>query len=299
MNLTQIRAFVVLSECLNVTETAQRLFCTQPAVSIKIKNLEQSLNTVLFERINQRLYLTEQGKIFRQYALKMLQILETAQEHIQQFNDPHYGKITFGASHFVGAYLLPQLIADYKKIAPQVEIRMDILPSHQLIQRLENHEVEFLIMSDQVMFDPLEYHVEKILTDELILVASCEHPFTQKTGVCFEQALQEILVIKPLQSQTSKFLFHQLSQEQRQQLRILEINNLEGIKQCVIQNLGISFISRQAVANELALNLMKEIKVTDRQFIRGINCIYTKTRLLSPATTHFLKLLCHHGQHIG
>ncbi|MDO9795251.1 LysR family transcriptional regulator, partial [Glaesserella parasuis] len=59
MNLQQLKAFVVLSECLSVTETAERLFCTQPSVSIKIKNLEQSLDTVLFERINNRLFLTE------------------------------------------------------------------------------------------------------------------------------------------------------------------------------------------------------------------------------------------------
>ncbi|WP_234885799.1 helix-turn-helix domain-containing protein [Glaesserella parasuis] len=56
MNLQQLKAFVVLSECLSVTETAERLFCTQPSVSIKIKNLEQSLDTVLFERINNRLF---------------------------------------------------------------------------------------------------------------------------------------------------------------------------------------------------------------------------------------------------
>lgn len=62
MNLSQIKAFIVLSECLNVTETANKLFCTQPSVSIKIKKLEESLNTVLFDRINNRLYLTNKAR---------------------------------------------------------------------------------------------------------------------------------------------------------------------------------------------------------------------------------------------
>lgn len=291
MNLPQLKAFVILSECLNVTETAERLFCTQPAVSIKIKNLEQSLNTVLFERINNRLILTEQGKIFRQYALKILQLLETAQEHIHQYDDPSYGKITFGASHFVGSYLLPQVIAKYKKIAPNVEIRMDILPSQQLIQRLENHELEFLIMSDQVLFDAKEYEVTPFFSDELILVCSAQHAFANQSAVSFQQVFNETLVLKPNKSETSKFLLRHIDEDHIHQLNILEINNLEGIKHCVIHNLGVSIISRQAVQNELILGLMKEVKLTDMQFIRGINYIHNKAKILSPATHNFLQVL--------
>ncbi len=293
MNLQQLKAFVVLSECLSVTETAERLFCTQPSVSIKIKNLEQSLDTILFERINNRLFLTEQGKIFRQYALKILQLLETAQEHIHQYDDPSYGKITFGASHFVGAYLLPKVIARYKQIAPNVEIRMDILPSQQLIQRLENHELEFVIMSDQVCFEnkEKEYISESFFDDEMVLIASSTHPFSQYDNVDFNAILEETLIIKPSQSETSKFLLKHLDESAIKKLKILEINNLEGIKHCILNQLGIAIISKLAVEQELKRGELKEIKLSSHQFIRGINYIHHKSRILSPATHNFLQTL--------
>lgn len=293
MNLQQLKAFVVLSECLSVTETADRLFCTQPSVSIKIKNLEQDLNTVLFERINNRLFLSEQGKIFRQYALKVLQLLETAKEHIHQYDDPSYGKITFGASHFVGAYLLPKVIAKYKQIAPNVEIRMDILPSQQLIQRLENHELEFVIMSDQVTFEDKEkeYVSERFFDDELILVASSSHPLARQYSIDFCDLLSETLIIKPNQSETSKFLLKHLENSQILQLKTLEINNLEGIKHCVLNLLGVAIISKLAVEQELKSGLLKEIKLKKYQFIRGISYVHHKSRILSPATYNFLQVL--------
>lgn len=291
MNLSQLKTFMVLSECLNVTETAEKLFCTQPSVSIKIKKLEDSLNTVLFQRINNRLYLTEQGKIFRTYVQKMLSTLETSMEHLHQYDDPNYGKITVGASHFVGVYLLPQIIAEYKKLSPNVELSIEILPSQQLIQKLENHQIDFLIMSDQVYFDPHKYQTHTFLSDELTLIASPHNPLSQQKECSFEQLSQQQLIIKPNLSETRKFIFQQFTAEQIAQLKIMEFNSLEGIKHCVINNLGVSIISKLAVTHELNGQLLVELPLQTLKFKRGINYILQRDKYVSPAMGRFLSLL--------
>ncbi|ACA31611.1 LysR family transcriptional regulator [Histophilus somni] len=291
MNLSQLKAFIVLSECLNVTETANKLFCTQPSVSIKIKKLEESLNTVLFERINNRLYLTEQGKIFQNYAKQTLSTLETSIEHLHQYDDPNYGKITIGASHFVGVYLLPKIIAEYKKISPNVKLSIDILPSPQLIHKLENHQIDFLIMSDQIYFDPQTYQTHRFLSDELILIASPKNPLAKKTACDFTALSQQQLIMKPNLSETRKFIFQHFDHEQITQLKIMEFNSLEGIKHCVINNLGVSFISRLAVTHELHSQLLVEIPLKNLTFERGINYIFYKDKFISPAIQRFFSLL--------
>ncbi|MBN6079767.1 LysR family transcriptional regulator [Aggregatibacter actinomycetemcomitans] len=291
MNINQLKTFIVLADCLSVTETSKRLFCTQPAVSIKIRKLEEALNTVLFERINNRLYLTEQGKIFYSYVEQIISTLEMSVEHLHQYDDPNYGKIIIGASHFVGVYLLPQVIAEYRKLSPNVELRLEILSSQQLIQGLENHSIDFIIMSDQIYFDPQKYDVNRFLSDELILIVPPDHVLAAHESCCFEQLCDELFIIKPKNSQTRKFLLQQFSKDQISMLKFMEINSLEGIKRCVMNGLGVSVISRFSVENELKMGMLKAVELDGFQFKRGINYIYHKEKRLSSAIGRFIGLL--------
>ncbi|BAS47929.1 LysR family transcriptional regulator [Aggregatibacter actinomycetemcomitans NUM4039] len=281
----------MLADCLSVTETSKRLFCTQPAVSIKIRKLEETLNTVLFERINNRLYLTEQGKIFYSYAEQIISTLEMSVEHLHQYDDPNYGKIIIGASHFVGVYLLPQVIAEYRKLSPNVELRLEILSSQQLIQGLENHSIDFIIMSDQIYFDPQKYDANRFLSDELILIVPPDHVLATYESCHFEQLCDELFIIKPKNSQTRKFLLQQFSKDQISLLKFMEINSLEGIKRCVMNGLGVSIISRFSVENELKMGMLKAVELDGFQFKREINYIYHKEKRLSSAIGRFIGLL--------
>ncbi|QEH46531.1 LysR family transcriptional regulator [Aggregatibacter actinomycetemcomitans] len=291
MNINQLKTFIVLADCLSVTETSKRLFCTQPAVSIKIRKLEETLNTVLFERINNRVYLTEQGKIFYSYAEQVISTLEMSVEHLHQYDDPNYGKIIIGASHFVGVYLLPQVIAEYRKLSPNVELRLEIRSSQQLIQGLENHSIDFIIMSDQIYFDPQQYDVNRFLSDELILIVPPDHVLATYESCHFEQLCDELFIIKPKNSQTRKFLLQQFSKDQISLLKFMEINSLEGIKRCVMNGLGVSIISRFSVENELKMGMLKAVELDGFQFKRGINYIYHKEKRLSSAIGRFIGLL--------
>lgn len=291
MNLTQLKTFLVLADCLNVTETAEKLFCSQPSVSIKIKKLETSMAAVLFERSGNRLRLTEQGKIFRQYAEEILRLNSMAREHIHRYSDPECGKICIGASHFSGVYLLPQLIAEYRKTSPGVEISLSIHSSRQLIRTLENREVDILVMSDRIDFDPRHYHSHTFFPDESVLVVSPKNPLAAHPQCQIRDILRETFLIKPNHSETRKFLTHTLGELVCSQLSTMEINTLEGIKQCVMNNLGISIISRLAVKNELESGQLVEIRLENFTFKRGISYIHHKDKLLSPATERFLHLL--------
>lgn len=291
MNLSQLDAFLLLANGFNVTETAERLFCTQPSVSIKIRKLEEELQTTLFERINNRLYLTPQGKVYQQYATQIINLVKSSSEHMRQFDDPSKGEIKFGASHFVGVYLLPQIMAKFREQYPEVKLSMDISSSTQLIHKLDTQELEFLIMSDHIYLDPTEYHLDTFLIDPLVLICSPEHWLAKKKHCRFSDIASEVFLIKPEHSATRDFLLDRIQENNKELKNVMEINSLEGIKQGVIHGLGISILSRLSIMQELKSGLLCEIAFDDIQFSRGIRYFYHKEKYISPATKNFLSVL--------
>ena len=291
MNLSQLDAFLLLADGFNVTETAERLFCTQPSVSIKIRKLEEELQTTLFERINNRLYLTPQGKVYQQYATQIINLVKSSAEHMRQFDDPSKGEIKFGASHFVGVYLLPQIMAQFRKQYPDVKLSMDISSSTQLIHKLDTQELEFLIMSDHIYLDPTEYHLDTFLIDPLVLICSPKHWLAQKKHCRFSDIASEVFLIKPEHSATRDFLLDRINENNKEIKNVMEINSLEGIKQGVIHGLGISVLSRLSILQELESGLLCEIPFDDIQFSRGIRYFHHKEKYISPATKNFLSVL--------
>ncbi|MGK5721840.1 LysR family transcriptional regulator, partial [Proteus mirabilis] len=234
MNISQINAFLLLANGFNVTETAKQLFCTQPSISIKIRKLEEELQTTLFERINNRLYLTPQGKVYQKYASQLINLIKSSSEHIRQFDDPSKGNIKFGASHFVGVYLLPKIMVQFKNLFPLVNLSMDISSSMQLIHKLDTHELDFLIMSDHIYLDPNEYKINTFLIDPLVLICSPEHWLARKKHCKFSDIESENFLMKPNHSATRDFLLDKINENNIKIKNTIEINSLEGIKQGVM-----------------------------------------------------------------
>lgn len=291
VNINQIEAFLVLAECLSVTETARRMHCTQPAVTMRIRMLEQELDTVLFDRIAKRMHLTQQGVAFRDYALQVVNALGAAREHLRQMGDPLSGTIHFGASNFIGIYLVPAIIAQHKQRAPKLAFELDIASSAELVRRLEANSVEFLIVSDQIELDSQRFLFRDLCRDELVLITAPDHPFVRRDEVAPGELAKETFLIKPEPSATRQFLMERM---RRSGIRLgpeMHISSLEAIKQGVMHGLGVSIVSRMAVAQEIAGGLLAEVPIAGAAFERGIRIVHHRGKLLSPATARFLDLL--------
>ena len=293
MDIKQLEAFVILSECLSVTRAAEQLYCTQPAVSIKIRKLEETLNTALFERLNNRLHLTPQGLVYREYALQVLNLLKKSQEHMRQFDDSSSGTISVGASHFCGVWLLPRLMADFKKTFPSVNIRLSIATTEKLTGRLATHEDDFIIVSDYIDVDTNKYTLVNFLSDPFVLICPPDHWLADKQECSIKDILGETFLIKSARSATRSFLLENFRKAgvKPECLRLLEIGSLEGIKQGVVYGLGISVVSRLSVEQEILNGLVREVKLEESLFLRGISYAHYRDKLLSPAAKNFLARL--------
>lgn len=290
MNFNQVETFLVLADCLSVTETAERLNCTQPAVSARIRGLEEMLGVALFDRINKRMHLTASGLVFRDYARKMTGVLQAANEHLRQMGDPLSGTISFGASNFIGIYLIPAFLGDYRKVAPQVEFELDIAPSSQLLSKLEANKLEFLILSDRIALDEARYQFRDICRDTMILVASPDHSLARRGRCSAADLAQQTFLIKAGPSATRAFVLEQIAAKGGKLGREMHISSIEAIKQGVMHGLGVSILSRFTVQRELDLGLLREVPFAG-DFERGIRVVQRRDKLLSPAATRFLDAL--------
>lgn len=121
MELTPIRYFVKLAEILNFTEAAKALFVTQSALSISIKQLEEELHCRLFERIGKKVFLTESGRIFHEYALQAISSIDNGIQKINADNNVYKGKLTIGVT-FSMIELVNACVVKYTQKYPDVKL---------------------------------------------------------------------------------------------------------------------------------------------------------------------------------
>lgn len=291
MNISQLKTFLTLADCLNVTETATRLNCTQPAVSVRIRGLEESLGVVLFDRIGKRMHLTANGAVFCNYARKIIGTLQAATEHLHQLDDPLTGTIHFGASNFIGIYLIPAFLGRYRKIAPNLQFELDISPSAKLLEHLDANKVEFLILSDQIQLNESHYQFRELCRDEMILIVPPDHRLAQTAECRIADLANETFLIKAEPSATRSFLLGKIHGQGAILGREVHISSTEAIKQGVMHGLGVSILSRFTVAHELAAGRLCEVSIASTRFERGIRVVFRRDKLLSPAAMRFLDSL--------
>lgn len=291
MNLTKLQTFITLSECLNFTVAAERLYCSQPSVSMQIQSLERDLGFSLFDRIGKKLYLTKQGKHFKPYAEQMINLFHSSKEHIRQLDNLAFGTLSFGASNFVGVYLLPVILSDFNKKFPGIKINMNITSSSHLIHMLESKKVEFLVLSDRITIDEKRFEFKNFYDDELILIVNSQHRLAQKKQCILEDLIDETWILKPNKSATRNYLEGEFKKYGFSSPKYMEISNLEAIKQSVIHGLGISVVSSLAIKQEIENGILVNIPIEGVKFLRGIRYVYHRGTQLSPAALQLISML--------
>lgn len=291
MNFSKLQTFITLSDCLSFTEAAEQLYCSQPAVSMQIQSLEKEIGMPLFDRIGKKLYLTKHGQHFKPYAEQIINLYHSAKEHVRQLDDLSFGTLSFGASNFVGAHLLPAVLGEFNSLSPGIKINMNITSSGALTAMLENNKVEFLIVSDHIPIDENRYHTRTFYQDELVLIVNPAHRLAHESDCTLAELADEMWVLKPHQSATRSYLEREFGRYGFWSPQRIEISNLEAIKQSVVHGLGISIVSSLAIRHEVQNGQLVVVPITGVSLLRGIRYAYHRSIHLSPAATRFLSLL--------
>jgi DNA-binding transcriptional LysR family regulator len=276
--LQQLRILKAIAQEKNFTKAADLIYLSQPSLSKQIKTLEKNLNLILITRENNKISLTENGRIFLYYSEKILALSEECCRALFDLkNGEQDNNLTIGASESIGIYIIPKVINIFTKMHPRVDLKVKIDSTQIVAKNVINRKVDIGIVGGEIS-EKLKKHltVESFADEEINLIVSKFHPFVSKSIITKED-LYTLNFISLNSNSTIKRLIDQtLVQNQieiKQLKTILQFNSVEGIKTAVSLGLGAAFVSSSAIEKEIKLKTIKIIKIENIKITRSLSIL--------------------------
>lgn len=286
--IRQLQIFTVAATQLSFARTAEKLYLTNAGVSLQIKQLEEVAGIALFERIGRRVFLTEAGEMLLKRSREILESLAAADEALSELKGLKGGRIAVAVTSTAECFV-PGLLAEFRKCHPDVKVRLLIVNRETLGKHLANNEIDLAIMGRPP--GELDYTAASFALNPLVFVAATDHPLATREKVSMEDLASEGFIQRELGSGT-RAVMEEFFAEHRIRPRILmELSSNEAIKQSVAANLGLGFVSRHALAQELLLDRVSILKVEGTPVIRRWNLVRHTSKQLTPALKAFWEFM--------
>jgi DNA-binding transcriptional LysR family regulator len=275
--LQQLRILKAVATEKNFTRASDLLYLSQPSLSKQIKTLEKNLDIQLIDRDNNKISLTENGKVFLQYTERILALCEESCRVIIDLKNGERGNLTVGASQTIGTYLMPRVLALFAQNYPQIDLKVQVNSTRIIAKSIENREIDIAVVGGEIPEGlkkklSIEYFVE----DEFSLIVPKSHPFTSKKEITKEDLYHLNFITLNANSTIRKFIDNILIQNQIQikELKIvMQLNSIEAIKTAVSLGLGAAFVSSSAIEKEIELNKIEILKIENINITRTLSII--------------------------
>lgn len=291
MDIEKLESFLKLAKYEHFLKTADELYISQPALSKRIHAMEKELGVPLFHRMGNHTFLTVHGQAFRPYAESLVATYNSAKEYIRQIENMEYGTLNFGATNFIGVYMLPAIVARFTKRFPNIKINMNINTSKNILEMLYKNQLEFVFLSDYIIDNKDNFIIEDYWQDNLKLVVSNKHRLFNEKSCSFFDVKDDLYISKKQQSSQYKFLDNIFKQFDFDFTNKFFISTQDAIKEAVINHVGVSIMSELAVEREVQMGLLAALDFKETTIQRNIQYVYLKNKYLTPAAKAFLELL--------
>jgi DNA-binding transcriptional LysR family regulator len=293
IDFRHLETFHRVAELKSFSKAAEDLFLTQPTVSGHILSLEHHLSLRLFDRAGREVRLTKAGEVFLRYASKILASRKDLLNALSEFSRGIGGELSLGASTIPGEYLLPKLIGNFKREHPNFILSLKISDTKEIVQFVLDGDVEFGIIGGKLNHPLLSY--EKYEEDEIIVVAPFGHLLTKKRKVDLPDLLKEPWVIREEGSGTQMAVEKALRKKGKSLKQfngMTMMGSTSSVKEGVKAGLGLAFISKRAVEEELNKGSLSQVHVEGIDpILRPFYIVSHQGRTISPIGTQFLGFL--------
>lgn len=263
------QVFLMVAENLSFSKAAEELFISQPAVSKHIKELESKLNSALFERKGNKVYLTKAGKMTYGYLKKIMQQYEELDFELGRMNDTYKGTLRIGASSTISQYIIPKVIAAFHKRYPKIELFLFNGNSFEIEKYLLENKIEVALVENDSSQINIKY--VDFLDDEIVAVTGTQSAYSKLKSISLTDFQQIPIVLREKGSGTLEVIQKQLIKNKIkfENLKILiHLGSTEAIKNFLCDFDGIALISEKAIEKELLLKQITKISIKGIQFHR-------------------------------
>jgi DNA-binding transcriptional LysR family regulator len=262
LNIHEMQVFLVAAETENFSEAGRRLNISQPAVSMQIRSLEQTLGTDLFHRSGRHISLTETGHALVPMARDLVSRAIHIEETMASMQGKVIGLLKLGCSTASGKYILPKLIAGLREQHPAVDVVCHVNTRDLALKMLLEGEAHVAITSLREPYKDIEYR--PFVQDRIVLVVPAGHPWASKGSIQPTDLLGENFILREEGSGTREALKdgltrHNLSLDYLNTVMVL--GNSEAIAMAVREGIGVAFISGMVAADEFRSGALVPVAV--------------------------------------
>ena len=287
-----LKVFITVANTKNFSKAAKVLNLTQPAISFQIQTLEQYYQTMLFDRVNRHVKLTESGELLLEYALSMNDLQAELERKMQQLTGQVKGNLTIGASRTVGEYIMPYIVSAFKKEYPDVDIALEIYNTRQVENNIMNNTIDVGLVESDISNKKLFY--QDFLDDELVLIVSSNHRWASEETISLLELKDEPFIIREAGS-GSRLVFEQALLDSDFDIEnlniIMEIGNITAIKTIVASGLGVSVVSKWAAEDMVNSGEICILRIKEFTIHRKLSIILNNDFFESEACSKFVRFL--------
>lgn len=289
--LDQLKILQTISEEGSFKKAAEKLYISQPAVSLQIQNLEKQLNAPIFYRDKRKAYLTETGELLKKYCDRILNLCEETCRALDELQTFQSGTLRIGASQTTGTYLMPRLIGIFRHKYPHISVELQVHSTRQISWAVANGHIDLAIVGGKVP-EELSNTIEitSYAEDELALILPVSHPFSSLEFIRKEDLYRLRFIALDTQSTIRNVIENTLTQNgiDSSYFKIeMELNSIEAIKNAVQSGLGAAFVSVSAISKELDLEMLHWAKIEGITIKRTLSIITNPKRYNSSVTKLF------------
>jgi DNA-binding transcriptional LysR family regulator len=282
---------MTVAEHEHITRASEELYLSQPAVTKIVQNLEQEVGQKLVERQGRRIALTYAGQVLRTYARRMFALEREMEEALAALSDIETGEVTLGANPIIGVYLLPTIVASFRARYPCVKINLEILKSREVIESTVEWHLDFGLVEVEPSELPLGLDYETVAYDELILVVSPRHPWSELSSLPPEELRDGVLILREPGSGIRESIEHSFAHHGYSLSALLTVPDSEVIKQMAMKGVGATILSAMSVRKELESGELLRIPIIGVEMRPQLSMIWREDKQFSPAAQAFRDLL--------
>ncbi len=272
-NLKQLYYFYIVAKNESFSDAAKKIFISQPAISMQIRNLEKNLGISLIKR-GSKFSLTEQGELLFNDLSEIFQSICNTEQKLLAYSLKDLKKITIGMSEAYSRHFIIDIFNRFKDKFPEVGLKFFTENSIHLLEKILSDEIDIAVIGDiNNKIEEKNFIVEHVKKEEIVLVSAPKNKISNKKEVTIKDVLKEKIILKDENSATRNFI-QKLFPEINEHI-FTECESTEVLKKLVIQNNGITFLTRTNVIDDLKNSKLKKIKFHKKLFM-PIKIIYRK-----------------------
>jgi DNA-binding transcriptional LysR family regulator len=295
MDFEQLKTFLHVCRLKSFSRAAEKLGVTQPAISAQIRSLEKEVGARLFDRDGGKVTFTAAGRLFEPFAEHCLQCHSHIVMAVNELYRSARGEVSVSASEATSLYILPPVFAEYKKQYTRVNLSIVRAEHLRSIEMVLNREVDFAIIS-MPLKDP-RLVVQPLHRDEIVLAVSPAHPLAARGAIKVDEMLQfPMLLLK--QGRQRTLLNNFLESVDAQPRIAMEVDSSELLKRLIAAGLGMGFLPRANVQDDVHAGLLKIVKVEGMRISRELALIFRKDRTLTHAAHAFLEIAANSAEQL-